>query len=143
MRNIVALGGFVALFAVIGRDTAGTWLRSHCAEVGVENFWLKEDPSRPTTVKTRVVARNQQIVRIDQEQVGDIRPETEAEVISEIGTVVRQVKAVVISDYGKGFVTGSVVSALVEGARAEAIPVLVDPKGLDFSKYQGSNLPDS
>ncbi len=138
VRNIVSLGGSVALFAVVGKDAAGGWLRGHCGEVGVETFWLKEDPSRPTTVKTRVVARNQQIVRIDQEQVGEIRPETAAEVISEIGTVVRQVKAVIVSDYGKGFVTLPVLRALLEGARAGSIPVLVDPKGMDYSKYRGA-----
>ncbi len=139
VRNIVSLGGSAALFAVVGKDTAGAWLARHCEEIGVETFWLKQDESRPTTVKTRVVARNQQIVRIDQEQVGDISPEMTNAVISEIRTVLRQVKAVVVSDYGKGFLTNPLIGAVLEGAQAVSVPVLVDPKGMDYSRYKGAS----
>jgi len=137
MKNLVSLGGSVALLGTVGRDSAGRWLRAHCEEMGVEGFWLKEDGSRPTTIKTRVVARNQQLVRIDEERVADLSPELERTVISDLKSVVPQVKAVIISDYGKGFLTRGVLAALISQAKANRLPVLVDPKGLDFSRYRG------
>ncbi len=69
VRNLVTMGGNVALFATIGRDNPGRWFRNHCEQISVESFWLKEDPTRPTTIKTRVVARNQQLVRIDENRL--------------------------------------------------------------------------
>jgi D-beta-D-heptose 7-phosphate kinase/D-beta-D-heptose 1-phosphate adenosyltransferase len=134
--NIVSLGGTVALFATVGADSAGRWFRQHCEEMAIEGFWLKEDGRRPTTIKTRVVARNQQIVRIDEEQVYDIAPDLEMKLIEELKAVVPQVKAVVISDYGKGLLTHGLVKALIREARAQRLPVLVDPKGIDFTRYR-------
>jgi D-beta-D-heptose 7-phosphate kinase/D-beta-D-heptose 1-phosphate adenosyltransferase len=104
--------------------------------MSVESFWLKEDPSRPTTIKTRVVARNQQLVRIDQERVADISPEMEKAVLADVRAVMPQVKAVVISDYGKGFLTAAVLQGILAEARAHRVPVLVDPKGMDFRRYR-------
>jgi D-beta-D-heptose 7-phosphate kinase / D-beta-D-heptose 1-phosphate adenosyltransferase len=138
VSNLVSLGGTVALFAAIGNDSAGRWFRNHCEEIGIETFWLKEHNSRPTTIKTRVVARNQQIVRIDEEHVANISPELEQAVIAEIDSVMAQVKAVVVSDYGKGFLTPGILQALFQSAAKSGVPVLVDPKGLDFSRYRGA-----
>jgi D-beta-D-heptose 7-phosphate kinase / D-beta-D-heptose 1-phosphate adenosyltransferase len=138
VRNLVSLGGSVALFAAVGRDGAGDWFRRHCEDMGVDTFWLKDDSSRPTTIKTRVVARNQQIVRIDEEHVGKLTPELEKEVLDDIRSVVPQVRAIVVSDYGKGFITPAVLETLFRSAQVEGIPVLVDPKGLDFTKYRGA-----
>ena len=139
VRNLVSMGATVALFATIGSDSAGQWFKKHCYEIGVDTFWLKTDRLRPTTVKTRVVARNQQIVRIDEENTGVISQELEKTVIDEIKSVVPQVKAIIISDYGKGFLTQNVLQTLLSEARSENIPVLVDPKGMDFSRYQGAS----
>jgi len=137
VKNLVSLGAGVALIASVGKDGAGRWFRRHCEEIGVESFWLKEHSVRPTTIKTRVVARNQQIVRIDEEQVSDIAPELERSVIEDIESVVPQVKAVVISDYGKGFLTRRVLETLISRARAHKLPILADPKGLDYTRYRG------
>lgn len=138
VQNIVTMGGQVALFATVGKDNPGRWFKEYCENVGVESFWIKEDPSRPTTIKTRVVARNQQIVRIDQEHVGLLSPDVEAAIVSEIKSVVPQVKAAVVSDYGKGFLSANVLEAVISSARAHNIPVVVDPKGLDFRRYKGA-----
>jgi D-beta-D-heptose 7-phosphate kinase / D-beta-D-heptose 1-phosphate adenosyltransferase len=137
VRNLIAMGGNVALFATIGRDNPGRWFRNHCEQISVESFWLKEDPRRPTTIKTRVVARNQQLVRIDEEHVSDIPPELEASILQEMKSVMPQVKAVIISDYGKGFITAGILEGLISLAKAEGVPVLVDPKGMDFRRYRG------
>jgi len=138
VRNLITMGGKVALVATVGRDTAGDWFKRHCEEMSVEAFWIKDDPNRPTTLKTRVVARNQQIVRIDEEHVADISPEIEAAAIHDIATVMPQVQAVIISDYGKGFLTPRLLKALLIEATSHAIPVLVDPKGMDYTKYRGA-----
>jgi len=137
VRNLVTMGGTVALFATVGKDNPGRWFKQHCEEMAVESFWLKDDPSRPTTIKTRVVARNQQIVRIDEELLRNLSPELERTVVDDIRSVMPQVKAAIISDYGKGFLTPTLLKALLESAKANGIPVLVDPKGMDFTKYAG------
>lgn len=136
VRNLVAMGGKVALLSAVGKDGAGGWFRRRCEEISVEGFWLKDDPSRPTTIKTRVVARNQQIVRIDEERISDLSPELEKAVIDDVKAVMPQVKAAIISDYGKGFVTNNVVRTIITSARENGVPVLVDPKGRDFSRYR-------
>lgn len=136
VRNLVSMGGSVALFAAVGTDQAGRWFKRHCEEMSVESFWLKDDESRPTTIKTRVVARNQQLVRIDHEHVSDISPEVEKAVLADVKSVMPQVKAAIISDYGKGFLTPGLLKGLLAEARANRVPILVDPKGMDFSRYR-------
>lgn len=136
VRNLVSLGAKVALCATVGKDAAGRWFKRHCQELSVESFWLKEDDSRPTTIKTRVVARNQQLVRIDQERVADISAEMEEKVLADVKAVMPQVKAAIISDYGKGFLTARILQGILSEARAQRVPVLVDPKGMDFSRYR-------
>ena len=138
VRNLVSLGGRVALFATVGRDEAGDWFKQHCEGMAVDAFWLKDDLSRPTTIKTRVVARNQQIVRIDEEHVRDIDPEIENAVMEDVKNVMPQVKAIIISDYGKGFLTSDLLDALLSSARAHGLPVFVDPKGMDYARYRGA-----
>lgn len=138
VRNLVTMGAKVALFATVGADNAGRWFKRHCEEMGVEGFWLKDDTSRPTTMKTRVVARNQQIVRIDEEQVTAIAKEIELAVAEDIRSVMPQVKAAVVSDYGKGFLTPTLLQTLLSSAKANAVPVFVDPKGIDYSRYRGA-----
>lgn len=138
VRNLVTMGARVALFATVGTDNPGRWFKRHCEEMGVEGFWLKDDSSRPTTMKTRVVARNQQIVRIDEEHVTPLAPEIEVAIAEDIKSVMPQVKAAVVSDYGKGFVTPKLLQALLSSAKANGVPVLVDPKGIDYTRYSGS-----
>ena len=138
VRNLVSLGGRVALFATVGKDDAGEWFKQHCEAMSVDSFWLKDDPTRPTTIKTRVVARNQQIVRIDEEHVREIDPTIEEAVIEDVKNVIPQVKAVLISDYGKGFLSSTLLEALLSMAKEHGLPVFVDPKGMDYSRYIGT-----
>jgi D-beta-D-heptose 7-phosphate kinase / D-beta-D-heptose 1-phosphate adenosyltransferase len=139
VRNIVALGGSVALLGAVGQDNAGQWFRNYCEQNGIDTFWLKDDEPRRTTIKTRVVARNQQIVRIDEENVGELAPELEAAVCHDLESVMPQVKTAVVSDYGKGFLTSGVLGALLKSARAHRVPVLIDPKGMNYSRYKGAS----
>ncbi|MGB6066047.1 MAG: D-glycero-beta-D-manno-heptose-7-phosphate kinase [Desulfomonilaceae bacterium] len=138
VKNLVTMGGTVALFATVGKDNPGSWFKKNCEDMAVESFWLKDDPSRPTTIKTRVVARNQQIVRIDEEKIAEIPAEIEKVVLEDIESVMPQVKAAIVSDYGKGFLTPTLLQALLKSARSNRIPTLVDPKGMDFRRYRGA-----
>lgn len=138
VRNLVTMGAKVALFATVGLDNAGRWFKRHCEEMGIDTFWVKDDSSRPTTIKTRVVARNQQIVRIDEEHVNPIAETLEKSIAEDIKAVMPQVKAVVISDYGKGFLTRYLLQVLLSEARNQKVPVLVDPKGMDYARYRGA-----
>jgi len=138
VRNLVSMGANVALFAAVGKDGAGRWFRTQCEQMAVDCFWIKDHASRPTTIKTRVVARNQQIVRIDEEQIQDVDSQLEKGVIDEIHSVMPQVKAVVLSDYGKGFLTQTLLEATIAAAKKNRVPVLVDPKGLDYTRYHGA-----
>ena len=138
VRNVVSMGGSVALLGAVGKDNAGQWFRNYCEQNGVDTFWLKDDEVRTTTIKTRVVARNQQIVRIDEEHPWELAPELETAVLRDLESVMPQVKAAVISDYGKGFLTPAILAALLKSARAHRVPVLVDPKGMNFTRYRGA-----
>jgi D-beta-D-heptose 7-phosphate kinase/D-beta-D-heptose 1-phosphate adenosyltransferase len=139
VRNLVSLGGKVALFGTVGKDEAGEWFRSHCESRAIETFWLKDDPGRPTTIKTRVVARNQQIVRIDEEQARELDASTEEAIAGEIKKVVPQVWSIIVSDYGKGFLTSKVLGTLLESGRKNRLPTIVDPKGMDYRRYKGAS----
>lgn len=140
VRNLITMGGKVALFATVGKDGAGNWFKRHCEEIGIDAFWIKEDQSRPTTIKTRVVARNQQIVRIDEEYAGSISTEIEKAIMEDAKSVLSQVKAAVLSDYGKGFLTPSLIQEIISLAKFNSVPGPVDPKGRDFSKYLGATF---
>jgi D-beta-D-heptose 7-phosphate kinase/D-beta-D-heptose 1-phosphate adenosyltransferase len=93
-----------------------------------------------TPVKNRVIADNQQIVRVDREQALPLPELLERQVIEQLTSGMRGVKLVAISDYGKGFITRTLMTALVDRAKERGIPVIVDPKGVDFSKYRGADI---
>lgn len=137
--GIVALGGQARIIGVAGSDEPGTRLVRQLNAGRLDTSGVIRSPSRRTTVKTRVVAAGQHIVRADQEDRLPIDGQLEDEVISAIATAVGSARAMVISDYGKGVVTPRVARAVIEGAGG-AIPVIVDPKGSDAGKYAGASL---
>jgi rfaE bifunctional protein kinase chain/domain len=134
-RNITALGAHAALLAVVGDDEAGVRLRTLAAESGIDGH-LQTDPGLPTTVKLRIVARRQQLVRLDFEAV----PVAEAlqAHLSRYESLLASHDLVVLSDYGKGGLTH--IRRMIEIAQAAGRPVLVDPKGDDYARYAGATL---
>lgn len=135
-RNITALGGKAALVGLRGRDAAGEALEQRLQDDGI-CFALHTPENRPTTIKTRILARQQQVLRFDRE---DATPLTEQETGALLGLVrdlLPEYAAVVLSDYGKGVVSRPLMlglRALLE-ADGRDIPLLVDPKPLNFSLY--------
>ena len=134
-RNVAALGASAALLSVVGEDEAGATLVRLIAADGVDASLL-HDPALPTTVKLRVISRQQQLLRIDFET----RPSAQVlgAKLKEYGARVRDAGIVVFSDYGKGVLAH--VGAMVAQARDAGRRVLVDPKGSEWTRYRGATV---
>ncbi|MEO8487476.1 MAG: D-glycero-beta-D-manno-heptose-7-phosphate kinase [Betaproteobacteria bacterium] len=134
-RNVAALGARASLLSVVGADEAGHAISRLVAADGVAAS-LHHDPSLPTTVKLRVIGRQQQLLRIDFET----RPSQEvlAAKLKDFGERVGDADVVVLSDYGKGGLAH--IATMIGQARAAGRPLLVDPKGDDWAKYRGATL---
>lgn len=138
--NISSLGGKPILAGVVGEDGNGVQVCDLLQKSGVETGPVVRDSSRPTTTKTRVIAHSQQIVRIDHEVPGAMPARVEAALLARIQAVLPTVRGCVVSDYGKGVITSSFVTQLIELARAAKLPIIIDPKGTDYQKYRGATL---
>jgi rfaE bifunctional protein kinase chain/domain len=138
--NIRSLGGVPLLAGVVGQDAAADTLRQALVEEAVDPGGLLVDASRPTTVKTRVLAHNQHIVRIDAEQRRPIEPSLTDRLLRWIHEMLPAVDVCVLSDYAKGLVTPELAQATIRQARRLGKPVLVDPKGTDYRKYRGATV---
>ncbi|HEY8521833.1 MAG TPA: bifunctional D-glycero-beta-D-manno-heptose-7-phosphate kinase/D-glycero-beta-D-manno-heptose 1-phosphate adenylyltransferase HldE [Gammaproteobacteria bacterium] len=132
--NVAALGARVCLVAVVGEDDRGRTLASLLEARGVRCA-LVRSPSVPTVHKLRVLARNQQLIRLDAEQpLEGAAPAAATLYAAELPAA----DVVVLSDYGKGTLAGA--AELIAAARARGVPVLVDPKGTDFGRYRGATM---
>jgi rfaE bifunctional protein kinase chain/domain len=138
--NLKELGAAPVLVGVVGQDAAAARLRDDLAASGIEASLAAGSRERPTTVKTRVIAHHQQIVRTDREAPDDVTGALEADLVARAVAALPGAAAVVVSDYQKGVVTGSLMRALLPRARRRGIPVLVDPKLRHFALYRGVTL---
>ncbi|MBL0122561.1 MAG: D-glycero-beta-D-manno-heptose-7-phosphate kinase [Betaproteobacteria bacterium] len=134
-RNIVSLGGKATLLSVVGDDEAGRSLAALLEKEHVVTLFHK-DAQLPTTVKLRVIGRQQQLLRIDFETPPS--REVLEDKLGDFESLVDGVDAVILSDYGKGGLTH--VSKMIDAARRHRKRILVDPKGDDYSKYRGATL---
>lgn len=136
--NLAALGLKPVIVALIGDDREGREVidiaRTHHAEIHI----LK-DESRPTIIKTRFLARHQHMLRTDVEKTHPAAPAIEKLLIAAIEKSMKGVRAVVLSDYGKGVLTPAVIAATMAAARKQGVSVLVDPKGRDYGIYRGAD----
>jgi D-beta-D-heptose 7-phosphate kinase/D-beta-D-heptose 1-phosphate adenosyltransferase len=138
-QNVAALGARAELVAVIGRDTSGKALRGMLKELGGETRALVE-VDRPTTTKTRVLARVQQLVRFDEEEDNDLGAADVARVLNAVAHAVADADALVLEDYNKGVLVTAVIRAAIDAANARGIPVVVDPKFRNFFAYKGATI---
>lgn len=139
-NNLVALGCRVSVSSVIGGDENGTILLHAFSGKGIDVTGIFEDPLRATSRKTRVVAANQQIVRIDRESREEIGAEHERKIAAFLREREKEFDVILVSDYLKGVLTPSLLAEVFAFARERGIPVVVDPKGNDYAKYQGASL---
>lgn len=138
--NLSALGLTCTIVGCVGPDADAAALRDALGKAGVDLDGVVEAGDRRTTVKTRVVAGQQQIVRFDHEDTSEISGSTQHEVLNRVRELCGRHDVVVIGDYNKGVVTGEVISAVLEGAAARGVPVVVDPKRRHFLSFSGATV---
>jgi D-beta-D-heptose 7-phosphate kinase/D-beta-D-heptose 1-phosphate adenosyltransferase len=136
--NLAALGATVLPFGAIGEDEPGDAIRQCLAAAGMPTKGLMADASRVTTVKTRIVARQQQIVRVDREKRDPLSKSLEESLIRRIKSALKGLDALVISDYDKGVVTDALAERVLTECHRCGVPVLVKPKTSRIFAYRGS-----
>ena len=138
--NVAALGASCRVVGCIGRDTAGRDLQSALTSLGVQTDGLVATEERPTTVKTRILARRQQVVRVDHEVESDVSAALAQTLTDMIGGLVAEADVLVLEDYNKGVLVPGVIQAALEAAAERGIPVVVDPKRRNFFAYSGATV---
>lgn len=139
-ENIVSLGATCRLIGVIGEDRDGKEFEERAGAADIDVDGLVHDGGRPTTVKTRVIAHNQQVVRADRESRGEIGGDVERRLFDSVMARLEECDAVVISDYGKGVITKKLLTHLIPQARKRSKVVSVDPKETHFMNYRDVSL---
>lgn len=132
--NVKSLGGEVFLIGGIGKDKNGELLKKLTEEKGIKTLFIKRDV--PTITKTRVIGKNQQIVRIDREERKNISEKEFGEVVEKIEVVKDKIDGIIVSDYGKGFITKKIIEKLISIKNKRDIVLSVDPKIQHFKYYK-------
>lgn len=140
LSNLAGLGISADVIAVVGQDAEAEIIRDLIRDHGSNPDSLIHAEDRPTTIKTRFIAGGQHLMRSDDEQTGPVVEGLEHKVIAAIERAVPHMRAVILSDYGKGVMMRSVIQAAIRAAAKAGIPVLVDPKGPDYSIYKGASI---
>lgn len=138
-QNVIAAGAAATLVATVGRDAAGAALREMLVRLGCADGALIP-VDRPTTRKTRLVARAQQVVRFDEEDDSELDGGAIDKVLAQIDAAMEKADAVVLEDYNKGLLAARVISAALEKARVRKLPIVVDPKYRNFFAYRGATI---
>jgi D-beta-D-heptose 7-phosphate kinase/D-beta-D-heptose 1-phosphate adenosyltransferase len=138
--NLRALGGEAVLFAVAGADDDGRALRVELEHRNVDVAALIDDAGRPTTVKTRIIAHSQQVVRADRESRADVAGDGLAKLVAALERELPRCEALIVSDYGKGVIHPGTLSVALGTARRLGIPVCVDPKESHIDAYRGVSI---
>ena len=141
VANIAALGAQVQVVGVVGSDENGTELvKAISNHPNVDVAKIAVDPTRPTTCKMRVVNGLHQIVRIDTETDAFVSADVERAILAGLPDLIEWADVVVLSDYGKGVCSDTVIRAVIEEAKLRGKPSIVDPKRVSFSVYRGASL---
>lgn len=140
-HNISTLGGKAFLAGIVGEDIQSGILVNELDKVGINSSCIIKDIDRPTTLKTRLIAHNhQQLARADREIKSPINENLEEKLYNRISAVIDSIDLVLLSDYSKGVLTPNLTKKVIELANKNNKPILVDPKGLDYTKYNGATL---
>lgn len=139
-NNIAALGGKAVLVGVVGRDVPGERLLNLVKELGLDTSSVIESETRKTTLKSRIIAHSQQVVRVDRENTENLDDKLRKKLLEQVNQHVSRVDAVVIEDYDKGVLNGGFAGEVVEIARRERKFSSADPKRENFFSYAGVDL---
>jgi rfaE bifunctional protein kinase chain/domain len=138
--NISGLGGKAYLVGLVGDDREGEQLKNTFVNNGINIEGVMVDPGRPTTLKTRIVAQGQHLVRVDRESPDPISDATVQNLISYALGILDDVDVVLISDYAKGVTVPTLLQEIIQQAKTLKKPVVVGPKGHDYAKYRGATV---
>jgi D-glycero-beta-D-manno-heptose-7-phosphate kinase len=139
-RNVRELGARASLMGLAGSDAAGERLLGLLGGCGIDTGGVERDAARPTTVKSRVIARNQQVVRVDREQPGPLSAAQTEHALRHLDAAIHTVDAVIVADYGKGFVTQALADAICRQARAHRKILAVDPHPHTSLAWRGATI---
>ena len=138
-QNVVAIGASCELVAAVGADRGGEILRGMLDELGIGSTALVA-VSRSTTQKTRIVARSQQLLRVDEEEDTDVGGTDMQRVLDAVRGAVDEADALVLEDYNKGVLVPPVIRAAIDQATTRNLPIVVDPKFKNFFEYSGATV---
>ncbi|CAN5602003.1 hypothetical protein BH18ACI3_BH18ACI3_08530 [soil metagenome] len=138
--NVAGLGAKPFLFGITGKDEGAKLLPEVLQKSNISAFELFPIKDRKTTVKTRIVAHNQQVVRLDQETSTPLNSRETASLLKKIEAAFDLIDVVILSDYAKGFLTDELIRRLISQGKKKGKIVLIDPKGKDYSKYSGATI---
>jgi D-beta-D-heptose 7-phosphate kinase/D-beta-D-heptose 1-phosphate adenosyltransferase len=139
-KNIISFGFSCDIISVTGDDIEGALANELIQEQIVSKSKIFKDPTRLTTIKKRLIASGQQLIRIDSESNHEIEEKFQIKIFDYFLSIIDQYKLVIISDYNKGMITNDLCSKIINECNKKGIKVLVDPKGNDFKKYKNSFL---
>jgi rfaE bifunctional protein kinase chain/domain len=135
-HNIQTLGATPILIGVVGDDSKGARARSILEKLGLSTSGIVTDPERPTTIKTRVVAGSQQILRIDHEKKHSLSAVTENKLYAVLEKQIDGLDGIILEDYNKGVLSAGLIQKIIKLANERGIPVFVDPKHDNFFDYK-------
>lgn len=138
--NVVALGAACDVVGCVGDDPEGILLLQRLTELGVGTTGVTTIPGRPTTVKTRIMARHQHVTRVDREDPSDLPVEWVDTLLEHVADSLSGAQGVALEDYNKGVLLPSVIGGTIQAGRAHGLPVVVDPKRLRFFEYRGATV---
>ena len=136
IHNLVAMGAQVVAIGTAGTGKAGQMIFEKLEDLGIETDGIISEPQRPTTRKTRVIASNQQVLRIDKEIKKNINGKTLEKLVKIIESKIKDADLIILSDYDKGLITRGLVQQIVKLAGKHNVLTIADPKSLNFSKYE-------
>ncbi|MGB2622992.1 MAG: PfkB family carbohydrate kinase [Candidatus Acidiferrum sp.] len=138
--NLAALGARVEMFGAIGTDEAGKALQKCLRELEIGDEGVIANTKRMTTLKTRIIAKHQHVVRVDHEKREALRPETEKKLLGALFRAVKNMDGLVLSDYDKGLITDDIADRVLSAAHQLKVPVFVNPKTSKVYAYRGARL---
>ncbi len=140
LRNLTALRVQGSLLSVVGQDESAARIKTLGTELQGAQLDLVTDAKRPTTLKTRYISGNQQMLRVDDESKAALNDLIVEQLCQRAKNLIAKVQAVILSDYGKGTLHPKLITDIIAIAKQQRVPVLVDPKGTDYSRYRGATI---
>jgi D-beta-D-heptose 7-phosphate kinase / D-beta-D-heptose 1-phosphate adenosyltransferase len=140
INNLCALGAQVDVISVVGGCEISDELKALLTDIQVNTQYLITQKDRITSKKSRIIAAQQQVVRYDRESTDEISNESQKKILASFKSIIANYDGVLLSDYGKGVLTFELTQALITLSNENGKKVLIDPKGLDYSKYKGAYL---